>query len=92
MDCMTNLLGIGGAERELPGAKHVFSSVIDSTRGKGFGGNFCLQSINQLHVEPKGEGFVGGEDDYQISRVLSTQFVTKRDRHVPTERRKVNTI
>lgn len=89
---MTNLLGIGGAERKLLGAKQVFAPVIDSARGKNLWGDFGLQLSDQLHVEPKRKCFVGGEDDCQISRVLSTQFAKKRDRNVPTKGRKENVI
>ena len=69
---MTNLLRIGGAKGELLGGKHVLTSVVDGTRLKGIRSEFALQFVDQLHIEPKGEGFFGGEDNYQISRVLST--------------------
>ena len=71
--CMTNLLGIGAAERERPGGEQVLASVVDSTRSKYDRVDLRLQPGDQLHVESEREDSVGRQDDYRVPRVSSTK-------------------
>jgi hypothetical protein len=71
--CITNLLGIAAAKRELPGGEQVLASVVDSTRGKDVRGDIRLQPGDQLHVESEREDSVGRQDDYWVPRVSSTK-------------------
>ena len=70
---ITDLLGTGGAERELPGSKQVLASIVDGTRGENIRGNGVLQSGDQLHVESEREDLLGWQDNYRIPRVSLTR-------------------